>query len=107
MELSTKDLEKDATKVNDGAKADPDKQQYEQRRAEERTERIARATHAFNKFHIAYARDHNLEPEEVVAAAYLENLNCREFFPPRLGGTKKYDEICSEVLAWFEENKGK
>jgi hypothetical protein len=94
-------------KVTDGAKADPKKQNFLGRVDKDREERIGKAAEAFNAYHIAYAKDHNLEPDEVVAAGYLENLNCRSFYPPHLGGIPSYDRICEGVYSWFEANKSK
>lgn len=98
---------KKATKINDGNSADNKKQQetFTKEQEKAREERIGKAAQAFNKYHLAYANDYNLETEEVVAAAFLENLNCREFFPKRLGGKEGYDKICKEIAAWFEQNK--
>lgn len=70
-------------------------------------ERIGRAAEAFNAFHKAYGTDHGLSQEELIAAAYLENLNLREFYPTDLGGASAYDEHCKKVWAWFERNKNK
>jgi len=69
--------------------------------------RIGKAAHAFNNFHKAYATDHGLTQDELIAAAYLENLNLREWYPPELGGAQHYDEQCKKVWEWFEENKSK
>lgn len=64
--------------------------------------RVGECTQSLNKFLEIYANDHDLSPEEVMAAVYLENLNNREFYP---GGTEKYDTICKDIWAWFQENK--
>lgn len=94
-------------KVSDGATADKDRQEkeFKTKQAEARTERIGHAAEIFNKYHVAYASEHNLEPDELVAAVFLENLNCREFYPSRLGGPAGYDQICQQVSDWFQKNK--
>lgn len=70
-------------------------------------ERIGKAAEAFNSYHKAYGTDFSLEPEEIVAAMYLEILNWKEFYPKELGGPKHFDEICKEVWQWFEDHKNK
>lgn len=70
-------------------------------------ERIGRAAESFNAFHKAYATDHGLTREELIGAAYLENLNLREFYPQEFGGPKEFDEVCKRVWEWFELNKNK
>jgi len=69
--------------------------------------RIGKAAHAFNEFHKAYATDHGLTHEELIAATYLENLNMKFFYPEELGGPERYDEQCKKVFEWFIENKDK
>ena len=70
-------------------------------------ERIGHAAESFNAFHKAYATDHGLTQEELIGAAYLENLNLREFYPQESGGPKAYDEVCKRIWQWFELNKNK
>jgi len=70
-------------------------------------ERIGAAAEAFNAFHKAYAVDFNLSEEELVSAGMLENLNCREFYPPNLGGKEGYDILSDRIYTWFEDNKNK
>jgi len=99
--------EVDAKKISDGARADDQKQgeklQEESVKAQE--ERVGAAAEAFNKFHLAYATDHNLSEEDVVKAAYLELLNLKEYYPQELGGSTRVEELCKEMWAWFEKNK--
>jgi hypothetical protein len=92
-----------------GSSADVEKQQQilAEEAAKGKEERIAKAAEYFNAMHKAYARDHMLSEDEVVAAMFLENLNCREFYPEELGGTEEYDRVTGEILAWFEANKDK
>jgi hypothetical protein len=70
-------------------------------------ERVGKTAEAFNRMHLAYANDYQLDPEEIAAAVYLENLNMREFYPTNLGGLKSYDELCVATWKWFEEQKKK
>jgi len=67
-------------------------------------ERIGSAAENFNKYVKAYATDHALETEELVAAMYLEILNWRKFYPEDLGGVERFDTICKQVNDWFEAN---
>ena len=90
-----------------GSSADKEKQQkiLAEASAKAKTERIGKAAEYFNAMHKAYARDYALSEDEVVAAMFLENLNCREYYPEEHGGTEEFDRITTDVLAWFDENK--
>jgi len=66
--------------------------------------RVGACTESLNKFLKVYAADHGLEPEEVVAAVYLENCNNRFFYPEDKGGKTRFDAVTSGVWAWFKEN---
>lgn len=70
-------------------------------------ERVGKAAEAFNRMHLAYANDYKLEPEEIAAAVYLENLNMREFYPTSLGGLPSYDALCKATWEWFGQQKKK
>ena len=98
----------EAEKVS-GSTANVEKQQkvLAEEASKAKEERILAAAEYFNKMHKVYARDYMLSEDEVVAAMFLENLNCREFYPEELGGTEEYDRVTSEMFAWFEENKNK
>lgn len=87
------------------AKNQPQQERFAQEQEKAAWERIGYAAEAFNRYHKAYGTDSGLSQEELVAAAYLENLNLREFYPPELGGPEGYDKICKEVWEWFEKNK--
>jgi thymidine phosphorylase len=66
-------------------------------------ERIGNAAEAFNKYHLAYAKDHGLDIDELISAIYLEMLNCRQFHPAEHGGTPAFDKTCENVYVWFQE----
>lgn len=66
--------------------------------------RVGTCTQAINDFVKLYGQDHGLTKEEVIAAVYLENCNNRHFFPD---GTVKFDTVCKDVWAWFQENVNK
>ena len=91
----------------DGQKADTDKQQQalEEKSTEAMWNRVAAATDNFNRYHKAYATDHNLTEEELGMAIYLEVLNWKEFYPRELGGPERYDELCKAVWDWFQAHK--
>jgi hypothetical protein len=65
--------------------------------------RVGACTDSLNKYLGLYAKEHNLSPEEIIAAVYLENINNREFFPD---GIEKFNRICEDVWNWFQKNKG-
>jgi hypothetical protein len=92
-------VEVDAEKVP-GSKQNPDKAAHAMAKAQEADffRRVGEGTEALNDFIKLYGRDH---AEELVAAVYLENCNNRHFFP---GGAPKFDKICQDVWAWFQEN---
>jgi len=93
--------------VHEGKTFEGQEERFTKHRENEAWERIGKAAQDFNKYHQAYATDHNLSPEELVAATYLENLNMRYFYPEDLGGPDHYDTLCKSVWEWFEENKDK
>ena len=99
----------DAQKFSDGSKAKKDKQEavLHKEAAKASWERIGKAAENFNGMHKSYGTDFNLEAEEVVKAMYLEILNWREYYPLDMGGPERFDALCKEVFAWFEENKNK
>jgi hypothetical protein len=86
-----------------GSKQNTEKAAHAMARAQEEDffKRVGSCTEALNKFIQVYANDHALTPEEIIAAIYLENCNNRHFFPE---GTAKFDHICQDVWAWFQEN---
>jgi hypothetical protein len=102
-------IETEAEKFSSGSKADTTRQQktLEEEARKAREHRIGTAAEAHNNYVKAYATDHNMELEEIVAAMHLDMLNWREFYPKEEGGTKRYDEICDNTYLWFEENKNK
>lgn len=91
----------------DGQTADTSKQSeaLQQEASQASEERVGAAAEAFNAMHKAYATDFNLTEEEVVKAMYLELLNWKEYYPPKLGGSQRFDELCKESWEWFEANK--
>lgn len=97
--------EVDATE-HPGQAQDDEKANAAMQEAQEKDffKRVGRCTEALNKFLKVYAADHGLEPEEVLAAVYLENCNNRFFYPKEKGGKDRFDKITSEVWEWFKEN---
>jgi hypothetical protein len=86
-----------------GSKQDSEKAAHAMAKAQEEDffKRVGTCTQAVNDFIKLYANDHGLTQEEVIAAIYLENCNNRHFFPD---GAAKFDKICQDVWAWFQEN---
>jgi len=68
---------------------------------EDRFKRVGACTQAINNFIRLYAQDHGLTVEEIASAVYLENCNNRHFYPE---GSMKFDTVCKDVWAWFQEN---
>jgi hypothetical protein len=66
--------------------------------------RVGKCTEQLNQFLKIYAKDHGLEPEEILAAVYLENCNNRFYYPEDRGGKEQFDKITAEVWEWFKEN---
>jgi hypothetical protein len=91
--------------VHAGRSYEGQEERLMEHREEAAWERIGKAAKAFNEFHQAYGVDHNLSVQEVMAAAYLENLNIKEYYPEELGGPDGYDAECKAVWEWFEANK--
>jgi hypothetical protein len=93
------------TEVPEGSKAniDPEKSQEALQAAQEEDffNRVATCAEALNKFLRVYAKDVGLSPLEVSAAVYLENCNNRHFFPEDAGGVETFDNMCTDVWAWF------
>jgi len=86
-----------------GSKQDPEKAARAMAKAQEEDffKRVGACTQSINEFVRLYAQDHGLTSEEIAAAVYLENCNNRHFFPD---GLAKFDKICQDVWAWFQEN---
>jgi hypothetical protein len=97
--------EVDATE-HPGQTQDPDKVAAAMAAAQEkdRFERVGKCTEALNQFLKLYARDHGMEPEDIISAVYLENCNNRFFYPKEKGGKEMFDKITAEVWEWFKEN---
>ena len=97
--------EVDATK-HEGQTQDPEKASRAMAEAQEKDffKRVGQCTEAMNKFLKVYANDYGLDPEEIIAAVYLENCNNRFFYPEDKGGKERFDKITGEVWAWFKEN---
>ena len=89
-----------------GQSQDSDKAAAAMQKAQEKDffKRVGQCTEELNKFLRVMARDKGLEPEEVIAAVYLENCNNRFYYPEEKGGKKRFDQITSEVWDWFKEN---
>ncbi len=87
-----------------GSKQNPEKTALAMAKAQEDDffKRVGTCTQSINEFVRLYAQDHGLTAEEIAAAVYLENCNNRHFFPD--GGPPKFDKICQDVWAWFQEN---
>lgn len=86
-----------------GSKQNSEKAAHAMAKAQEEDffKRVGTMTEALSQFVRVYAQDHGLTEEEIAAAVYLENCNNRHFFPT---GTEKFDRICQDVWAWFQEN---
>jgi hypothetical protein len=86
-----------------GSKQNTEKAAHAMAKAQEEDffKRVGTCTQAINDFTRLYAQDHGMTSEEIVAAVYLENCNNRHFFPD---GMTKFDRICQDVWAWFQEN---
>ena len=104
-EGSMKEVEADS--VHEGKTFEGQEERLMEHSEEAAWTRIGKAAHAFNEFHKAYATDHGLTHEELVAAIYLENLNMKFFYPEEQGGPERYDEQCKKVYVWFMDNKDK
>lgn len=91
----------------DGQQADANRQNEQLQKEAQKAHwtRVGKGAEAFNKFHKAYATDFSLTEEELIKVMYLEILNWKEFYPEDLGGSQRFDELCKEAWAWFEENK--
>lgn len=56
------------------------------------------------KFTRMQATDAGLDEGEMAFAVALLSINMREHYPPRLGGTAKFDEIARNAADYFDAN---